>query len=207
MAEQVNILEQLKASGLTLEQIVAAGKAASDLHKAEVQKAVEGEKAQRQTVSNDVAEMVGEIELAAAWDKMEFTFVAKRSDTGLDDGSLVVKCPDSVMDSIWEVLDTAGARELKSLKRLEVTFKAGQKGTVTLQTSGVAKAAGGTGTAGVRGWTREGGSPEKLDDIFQENATDAQKDEYKAKVQAKDGNKAYIIKIKVAVDAGYSKVK
>ena len=202
---QQNIVEQLLAQGITLEQIAAAGKAATSLHKEEVQKAVEGEKVQRQTVSDDVAEMVSEVEMSKVWEAIDFTFTAKRTDTGLDDGKLVAKMPDSLMEALWEVLDTAGAKDLKSLKAISVTFKAGQKGEVTLSTSGVARVKGESVATGTRGWSQEGGQVEKLDDIFQENATDEQKESYKAAVEAKKGNEAYGVKIKVAKAAGYKK--
>lgn len=207
MVEQNNVLEQLLASGITLEQLIVAGKAASDLHKAEVVKAVEGEKAKRQTVSDDITEMVAEIEMAKVWPEIEFTFVAKRTDTGLDEGTLVAKLPNSLMDEIFEAVRVAGAPELKSLKRLEVTFKAGSKGTVALQTSGVAKTAGTGGGQAGKGWLKEGGSVEKLDDIFEANASEDDKDAYKEAVAAKDGNDAYGIKTKVAKAAGYKRAK
>lgn len=201
MMEQNSVLEQLKATGLTLEQIIAAGKAASDLHKAEVAKAVEGEKAQRQTVQDDIEDMVKD--MALDWEALEYTFTAKRTETGLDDGSLVAKCPDSLMNDIWEVIRVAGASDLKSLKRLEVTFKAGQKGTAVLHTSGSPRVAGtGTGTPG-KGWIKDGGSIEKLDDVFAQFATSTEKIAYEEAVKAKDGNKAYGVKIKVAKAAGY----
>ncbi|KKN42411.1 hypothetical protein LCGC14_0713520 [marine sediment metagenome] len=120
----------------------------------------------------------------------------RRTDTGLDDGRMVVEAPN--LDAIWPVVDVAGAGKVSSVKRIEFTIANG-KAEVTI---GTAKGSGGgSGGQSGKGWVKDG-EVVALQKAFDTVATT----EEKANVESfkGDGSKQYTEKTKVVKANGYT---
>ena len=204
MVAQLNISEILASTGLTLEQLIAQGKAAEVQKKAEDTAAIEGEKSKREVVTSGIAEDVASVEFADIVASLSVTFLAKRSDTGLDDGIITIAAPDALYDRLWEVLSLNGADELKSIKSLSVVFKPGTKGVVEVATAKTAKTPGtSTGTGAARNdWNLNGGEKMSLKGAFAAAATPAELAEYATKV---GGSNQWQYKNAIVTKAGYKK--
>lgn len=121
----------------------------------------------------------------------------RRTDTGLDDGRMVVEAPD--LGAIWPAIDASGAKGVSSVKRIEFTIANG-KAEVTIGTAKGAGGGGGGGTSG-KGWSKDGNSV-KLQEAFDAVAT---REEILTVEQAKgDGSKQYSLKVKAVKAAGYT---
>lgn len=154
------------------------------------------EKSLRDTACIDAAKSLGSFKMGDIAKGIVLTGTLRKTDTGWDDLKIGVTIPDSAIDQFHALFPLAAFENLKTVKG--VSFSIGPNGA-TVEPTG-RKATSGGGGGGGKGYRKNGGETVKLAEVFNAYATDAQKSD----IVGMDGNASYLLKSKVAKDAGFA---